>query len=313
MKIRTRFAPSPTGYMHLGNIWVAFLNWYWTRQNRGKIVLRIEDIDRQRCREEYIQGILCDLEWLGIDFDEGPQGEYSYGSTIQSKRYPLYDRFFEELKRQKAVYPCFCTRSRLHGISSAPHIGEDTPVYDGKCRNMSKEEIAAQTKSPSWRIKMSGGNYTFSDQFCGEQQKFLQPCRDDFVIRRADGMVAYQLAVSYDDADMGITHVMRGNDLLGSTFYQMVIFDLLKKKYPEYMHLPLLVDEKGVRLSKRQQGLTVRELRRDGISADKIIGRLLYWAGAISEPAAVSAEQALRNIPFSACTKLTEKMITVQY
>ena len=313
MKIRTRFAPSPTGYMHLGNIWVAFLNWYSTRQNRGEIVLRIEDIDRQRCREEYIQGILCDLEWLGIDFDEGPQGEYSYGSTIQSKRYPLYDRFFEELKRQKAVYPCFCTRARLHGISSAPHIGEDTPVYDGKCRNMSKEEIAAQTKSPSWRIKMSGGNYTFSDRFCGEQQKSLQPCRDDFVIRRADGMVAYQLAVSYDDADMGITHVMRGNDLLGSTFYQMVIFDLLKKKHPEYMHLPLLVDEKGVRLSKRQQGLTVRELRRDGISADKIIGRLLYWAGAISEPAAVSAEQALRNIPFSACTKLTEKMITVQY
>lgn len=312
MKIRTRFAPSPTGYMHLGNIWVAFLNWYWTRQNKGKIVLRIEDIDRQRCKEEYIRGILDDLAWLGLDFDEGPGGTYPYGSTVQSERYHLYDSFFEQLKEQGGIYPCFCTRARIQSISSAPHAGEDVPIYDGRCRGLSTEEIAGQTKLPSWRIKITGGSYAFSDLLYGKQQRLLHPCQDDFVIRRADGMVAYQLAVSYDDACMDITHVIRGNDLLSSTFYQLVIFDLLKKAHPVYMHLPLLVDEKGIRLSKRQHGLTVRDLRREGISAERIIGMMLFWAGAVPGPVPISAEEALRNIPFENCRNLQKQTITIR-
>ena len=138
--IRTRFAPSPTGYMHLGNIWVAFLNWLWTRQQGGAIVLRIEDIDRQRSHAEYIEGIKEDLAWMGLSYDEGPGGSYSYGTPVQSLRFPLYQEIMDRWKEAGEVYPCFCSRARLHSIASAPHEGEGLPVYDGHCRRLSAEE-----------------------------------------------------------------------------------------------------------------------------------------------------------------------------
>ena len=311
MKIRTRFAPSPTGYMHLGNVWIAFLNWLWTKQQGGDIVLRIEDIDRQRCHEEYIRAIEEDLEWLGLSYDEGPAGNYSYGKPLQSERFPLYQKILDTWYKEGEIYPCYCTRARLHSISSAPHEGETLPVYDGHCREPTDAERAAMTKAPSWRIRMEETCESFTDLFCGTRERRLLPKADDFVVRRADGMVAYQLAVSIDDGAMGITHVLRGNDLLSSTYYQLYLIRKLGYPVPTYGHLPLLVDQEGVRLSKRQQGITIREMKESGAKAEDIIGRLLYLAGAISEEIPVSAEKALREISFTECKNLGQTHIVV--
>ncbi len=310
--IRTRFAPSPTGYMHLGNVWIAFLNWLWTRQQGGSIVLRIEDIDRQRCRGEYIRGIEEDLEWLGLSYDEGPQGNYAYGTPLQSERFPLYEEILADWAKRNLIYPCYCTRARLHSISSAPHEGEDLPVYDGHCRHLTEAERRAMMKAPSWRIAMEESTERFADLFLGAHEKTLHPMADDFVVRRADGMVAYQLAVSIDDGAMGITHVLRGNDLLSSTYYQLYLLKKLGYAAPVYGHLPLLVDKEGVRLSKRQKGITIREMRENGRTAADVIGKLLYFAGAISKEMPISAEQALREISFADCKRLGEKHIVVE-
>ena len=311
MKIRTRFAPSPTGYMHLGNVWIAFLNWLWTKQQGGEIVLRIEDIDRQRCHEEYIRAIEEDLEWLGLSYDEGPAGNYSYGKPLQSERFPLYQKILDTWYKEGEIYPCYCTRARLHSISSAPHEGETLPVYDGHCRELTDAERAAMTKAPSWRIRMEEVSESFTDLFCGTLERRLFPKADDFVVRRADGMVAYQLAVSIDDGAMGITHVLRGNDLLSSTYYQLYLIRKLGYPVPTYGHLPLLVDQEGVRLSKRQQGITIREMKESGAKAEDIIGRLLYLAGAIPKEMPVSAEKALREISFTECKNLGQTHIVV--
>lgn len=309
--IRTRFAPSPTGYMHLGNVWIAFLNWLWTRQQKGEIVLRIEDIDRQRCKEEYIQGIEEDLAWLGLDYDEAPGNIYDYGEPLQSHRFSLYHTICEKWKEKGDIYPCYCSRARLHSISSAPHEGEALPVYDGHCRHLTKEEQEAMTKAPSWRIKMEPSEETFTDLFSGTHTMDLEAETDDFLIRRADGMVAYQLAVSIDDGAMGITHVFRGNDLLSSTFYQTYLLKKLGYPVPTYAHLPLLVDAAGVRLSKRQHGITIRELKEAGKTPGDIIGLLLYYAGALPKPMTVTSEEALRNISFDQLRHLSEKHIEV--
>ena len=311
MKIRTRFAPSPTGYMHLGNVWIAFLNWLWTKQQGGEIVLRIEDIDRQRCHEEYIRAIEEDLEWLGLSYDEGPAGNYSYGKPLQSERFPLYQKILDTWYKEGEIYPCYCTRARLHSISSAPHEGETLPVYDGHCRELTDAERAAMTKAPSWRIRMEETGESFTDLFCGTRERRLFPKADDFVVRRADGMVAYQLAVSIDDGAMGVTHVLRGNDLLSSTYYQLYLIRKLGYPVPTYGHLPLLVDQEGVRLSKRQQGITIREMKESGAKAEDIIGRLLYLAGAIPKEMPVSAEKALREISFIECKNLGQTHIVV--
>lgn len=311
MKIRTRFAPSPTGYMHLGNVWIAFLNWLWTKQQGGEVVLRIEDIDRQRCHEEYIRAIEEDLEWLGLSYDEGPTGDFSYGKPLQSERFPLYQEILDTWHKEGEIYPCYCTRARLHSISSAPHEGEALPLYDGHCRELTDAERAAMTKAPSWRIRMEETSESFTDLFCGTHERQLLPKADDFVVRRADGMVAYQLAVSIDDGAMGITHVLRGNDLLSSTYYQLYLIRKLGYPVPTYGHLPLLVDQEGVRLSKRQQGITIREMKESGAKAEDIIGRLLYLAGAIPKEMPVSAEKALREISFAECKNLGQKHIVV--
>ena len=154
MGIKTRFAPSPTGYLHLGNVWVAFLNWLWTRQNKGRIILRIEDIDQSRCRADYISAIKEDLSWLGLDWDEEPGHVYAYGEPIQSKRFSIYEGIKKRWEAEDSIYPCFCSRARIHNISSAPHLGENKPVYDGHCRNLSWSERGQTDKEPSWRIRM---------------------------------------------------------------------------------------------------------------------------------------------------------------
>lgn len=312
MVIRTRFAPSPTGYMHLGNAWVAFLNWLWTRQQGGQVVLRIEDIDRERCHTEYVEALEEDLSFLGLTWDEGPGHTYGYGEPVQSLRTSLYESVLERFEKAGDLYPCYCTRARIHSIASAPHEGEGLPVYDGHCRNLTVEERAAMTKTPSWRLKMETRTETFNDLLSGMHSLTLEKGADDFVLRRADGMFAYQLAVSVDDGAMGITHVFRGNDLFSSTYYQCFLLEKLGYPVPVYCHLPLLVDKTGVRLSKRQHGITIRALRRAGYTAADIIGCLLYWAGAFTTFRPMTAEEAVKEVPFSRLSCLGKKHIIVE-
>lgn len=308
-EIKTRFAPSPTGYLHLGNVWIAFLNWWWTRQHGGKILLRVEDIDRQRCRAGYVSAMEEDLLWLGFDWDEGPETTAAGESAFQSLRGAFYDKILDAWKASGDLYPCYCTRARIRSIASAPHEGEAAPVYDGHCRFLSEADRAKETKTPSWRIRLDDETVSFTDFFCGKQEKTLCAGRDDFVVRRADGMYAYQLAASADDAAMGVTHVFRGNDLLESTFDQIYLLWKLGAHVPVYAHLPLLTDENGVRLSKRQHGITVRELAATGKKPEDIIGKLLFWAGAMEKEIPVAAEEALRNIDFADCRNLSRKHI----
>lgn len=307
----TRFAPSPTGYMHLGNAWVAFLNWWWTRQHQGKVILRIEDIDRQRCREEYISAIAEDLLWLGLDWDEGPDADGPYGPAVQSRRGDFYAEIFDRWKAQGAVYPCYCTRARLRSIASAPHEGEPVSLYDGHCRHLTAEERARSDKTPSWRLRMEEEQTGFSDLFHGWQERTLEPGQDDMVLLRADGMISYQLASASDDGAMGVTHVFRGYDLLPSTFGQLAILERLGYPKPVYGHLPLLVDSEGVRLSKRQAGITLRDFRRAGVSPEAIIGKMLCWAGAEPSARPVSAAAAVRDIDFAGSARLGETHICV--
>ncbi len=309
MDVRTRFAPSPTGFLHLGNIWVALWNWLWTRQHGGKIVLRIEDIDRQRSKDLYAKALQEDLAWLGLDWDEGPGENFPYGSCVQSERLDRYEMILQAWKRAGRVYPCYCNRARLMQIASAPHEGESRPVYDGHCRHLSDQERKAQKKTPSWRYRMETQTVAYDDLFLGNEKRELRAEEDDFVVCRADGMMAYQLAAAADDGAMGITHVFRGRDLSDSAFGQIVLLRELGYAPPIYAHLPLLVDAEGIRLSKRQHGITVRELREAGQTPAEILGRLFFLAGAVSKLMPISAEDALRNISFDDCPHLFDAQI----
>lgn len=276
--MRGRFAPSPTGYLHLGNVWGAFLCWLQVRQAGGTLVLRIEDIDEQRSRPEYAESLMDDLTWLGIDWDEGPRRGGAYGPYIQQKRYDCYSRALEQLRELGLIYPCYCSRARLQAVAGAPHVG-DLSVYDGHCYHLTAEERRQQQKSPSWRVHVSQETICFQDGLYGPCEEYLPRDCGDFVVRRADGLYAYQLAVSVDDGAMGISHVLRGCDLLSSTARQIWLLKLLGYTPPQYTHIPLLVDGAGNRLSKRQQGITVRQLRRQGLQGTEILSYLAFRGG----------------------------------
>lgn len=294
--MRGRFAPSPTGYLHLGNVWSAFLAWLQVRQAGGTLVLRIEDIDEQRSKDVYTKALMEDLSWLGLTWDEGPDVGGPYAPYIQQQRYARYDQALEYLREMGILYPCYCSRTRLQAIG-APHAGEHT-VYDGHCFGLSEEERRRMTKTPSWRLHVPDETVYFTDGIYGRQAGNLPHSCGDFVVRRSDGMYAYQLAVSVDDGSMAITHVLRGEDLLSSTAQQIWLMKTLGYAVPQYTHVPMLIDGDGNRLSKRQQGITVRALRDDGIDAETILSRLAYAGGLVSEQRRYSRAELVKVCDF---------------
>lgn len=277
--MRGRFAPSPTGYIHLGNVWTALLAWLQVRQAGGTLILRLEDIDEQRSKPQFAEALLEDLHWLGLDWDEGPDVDGAFGPYIQQQRYDKYEAALAGLKGKGLLYPCYCSRARLQAIG-APHAGEHV-VYDGHCYGMSRKEQEKMTKQPSWRVHVPPRQIAFSDGVYGLQADFLPETCGDFVVRRADGLYAYQLAVSVDDGAMQVSHVLRGRDLLSSTAQQIWLMETLGYEAPQYTHVPLLLDERGNRFSKRQQGITIRSLRERGIEADAILTFLAQAGGLI--------------------------------
>ena len=283
MKVTGRFAPSPSGRMHLGNVFSAMLAWLSVRAAGGEMVLRMEDLDPDRCRQAYAQQLREDLLWLGLDWDRE--------QTPQSCRSDAYESAFEELRRQGHVYPCYCSRADLHA-ASAPHTVDGRLLYAGTCRHLTEEERQQKTKMPAWRLEVPEQKYGFTDRLQGPYAENLARDCGDFIIRRADGVFAYQLAVVVDDAAGGITEVVRGRDLLESTPRQLYLYELLDTKPPEFCHVPLLLAADGRRLSKRDGDLDMGSLRQNYTPAE-ILGFLAGLCGLIPTGETVRAEELI--------------------
>ena len=295
---RGRFAPSPSGWMHLGNAWSALLAWLDIRKLGGAMVLRMEDLDPDRSRSDYASGIMEDLRWLGLDWDEGPDIGGPCAPYNQSERTDKYEAVFERLKEKGLVYPCFCSRAQLYSAASAPHAGDVEKTYSCRCRQENEVKTAqlqSQGRKPSFRIRVGAAAIEFEDGLYGTQSQPLAQACGDFVIRRSDGVFAYQLAVVVDDAAMRIDRVVRGADLLASTPRQIFLFQLLGTKPPQYVHVPLLLGSDGSRLSKRHGSLSLKALRKAGIKPEAIVGRLAAWAGLIESAVAVRASDLVES------------------
>jgi len=280
-KVRGRFAPSPSGEMHLGNAWTALLAWLEVRSQSGTMVLRMEDLDPERSRAEYANGIMRDLVWLGLDWDEGPDVGGPYSPYVQNERRQLYQVMLDKLIYADLVYPCYCSRAEILSAASAPHTGEGESGYPGTCRNLGDKRNRYDGRKPALRIMVPDKTLSFNDGVRGQVGQNLAKTTGDFIVRRSDGVHAYQLAVVVDDAMMKISHVLRGNDLLLSTPRQLFLYQVLGFTPPQFTHVPLLYSPDGHRLAKRQQQLTLAALRQEKVAAEKIVGYLAWKAGLV--------------------------------
>lgn len=292
--VKGRFAPSPTGRMHLGNIFSALISWLSVKKQGGKWILRVEDLDPQRSRLEYARQIEDDLIWLGLDWDEGgTEGRGENAPYIQSRRGEIYKEALEKLVATGLTYPCSCTRADIMS-TQAPHQSDGRVVYAGTCRPRKLGGLpdAAGGAVRATRLFVPDEEISFSDRLYGPQSVNLSTHCGDFVLRRADGAWAYQLAVVVDDALMGVTEVVRGSDLLLSSAQQIYLYRLLGFNPPEFAHVPLLCNAEGVRLSKRDKSLDMESLRQKFTPA-QLCGLLASIAGIIPEPDPISPQDLI--------------------
>jgi glutamyl-tRNA synthetase len=276
---RTRFAPSPTGKMHPGHARTALVTWLQARKQGGQIVMRIEDIDRPRVVPGSVDAICRDHEWLGLDWDEGP--------VFQSAHDEAYERALGQLQAAGVVYPCTCSRKEIAAIASAPH-GDEGPRYPGTCRN----GVTKPGKPPALRFVFEAPSPGFEDVLCGAYPEGR--VGGDFVLRRADGIWSYQLAVVVDDAEEGITEVIRGEDLLSSTPRQIALYQALGYPVPRFAHVALVVDGNGNRLATRHQATSIESLREAGRSPEQVIGQLACSLGLTATDAPIRAEELVQ-------------------
>ena len=297
-----RFAPSPIGRMHLGNLFSALLSWLSARSRGGSVVLRVEDLDPDRCRREYALQLMDDFAWLGLDWDEGGTDPAYW----QSDRGQLYAAAFETLKAKDLVYPCFCTR--LQRLNEAPHGHETSSACP--CAALTPSDIAQRsvTRLPGWRVRVPQKSVTFPDGCQGEYTQDLARDCGDFLIRRFDGAWAYQLAVVVDDAAMGVTQVVRGRDLLPSTPRQLWLYEALGLTAPEFYHVPLLLAPDGRRLAKRDADLDMGALRQR-YTPQALLGLLGHLAGLIPSPQSVTLAELLDRFDWA---KVPKEDIKVQ-
>ena len=288
-----RYAPSPSGRMHLGNLLCCLLAWLSAKSKGGQVLLRIEDLDAARCPRRYADAIVDDLAWLGLAAD-GPQTP-----VYQSERAAVYQQFYDELAAKGLVYPCFCSRSQLHA-ASAPHRSDGQVVYPGTCRGLTPEEIAekARRKAPAWRVRVPDEEIAFTDGHLGPYAENLARDCGDFYLRRADGVFAYQLAVVVDDALMGVTEVVRGADLLSSTPRQLWLYRELGLQAPQFYHLPLLLDHEGRRLSKRDGDQSLENLRAR-YTPQEIVGRLAFACGLQDAPRPAAPQDLVESFDWA--------------
>ena len=276
-----RFAPTPSGRMHLGNVFSAMLAWLSVKSRGGEMVLRMEDLDTQRTSPEFAQILREDLIWLGLTWDQE--------TPAQNTRGAVYDRYFDLLEQKGLLYPCYCTRSQLHSVN-APHLSDGTYVYPGTCRNLTAAQQAACTRPPAWRVKVPDRLWQVEDLVQGHFEMNLARDCGDMVVRRADGIYVYQLAVTVDDGEAGVTEVVRGSDLLSSAPRQMYLQELFGFPHPIYAHVPMLLAPDGRRLSKRDRDLDLGSLRKT-TTPEAILGTLAYACGLLDRRGPASAKE----------------------
>ena len=276
-----RFAPTPSGRMHLGNVFAALIAWASVRSQDGEMVLRMEDLDTQRTSADFAAVLRDDLNWLGLDYDRE--------TPPQSRRSDTYDRYFEILREKGLIYPCYCTRSQLHSVN-APHLSDGTYVYTGTCRDLTEADRAKFDRKPAWRVIVPDRLWQVEDLVQGHYELNLYDQCGDMVMRRADGIYVYQLAVTVDDGESGVTEVVRGMDLLSSAPRQMYLQELFGFPHPAYGHVPMLLAPDGRRLSKRDRDLDLGELRKR-VTPQQLIGTLAFAAGLIDQNTPISARE----------------------
>ena len=276
-----RFAPTPSGRMHLGNVFAALVGWLSVKSRGGSLVLRMEDLDTQRTSEEFAEVLRQDLKWLGLGWDSE--------TPPQSRQTKVYDRYFALLEEKGLLYPCYCTRSQLHSVN-APHLSDGTYVYAGTCRDLDPAERAAFGRDPAFRVKVPDRRWVVEDLCQGTFRQNLATDCGDFVVRRADGVYVYQLAVTVDDGLAGVTEVVRGMDLLSSAPRQMYLQELFGFPHPAYGHVPMLVAPDGRRLSKRDKDMDLGFLQQN-VTAETLLGLLACASGLIDRCEPVSAKE----------------------
>jgi len=267
--IRGRLAPSPTGAQHVGNARTYLIAWLSARSRGGQVLLRMEDIDSPRIKPGAAAQAVDDLLWLGLDWEDGP--------IVQTERLPIYEEALAALQRQELAYPCTCTRSDVERAASAPHLEHEGPVYPGTCAYRQAADAAALAQPFAWRLRVGDETVAFDDGFHGRMTSSLRELGGDFVVWKSAGTPAYQLAVVVDDALLGVTEVVRGDDLLSSTPRQLLVYRALGHTPPRFVHVPLVVGPDGRRLAKRHGDTRLSSLRAAGVPAEALLG-LLAWS-----------------------------------
>ncbi|MDO4841758.1 MAG: glutamate--tRNA ligase family protein [Phoenicibacter congonensis] len=284
-------APSPSGRMHLGNVFAFLIAWADALQNSGNLILRVDDLDDRCKKPEVLEALIADLKWLGLDWD----GDAIY----QSERIDVYKDAWRELEKVAEVYPCFCSRADLHS-ASAPHASDGTPIYDGKCRALTTEQIAElkEQKPPATRIAVPDSEITAHDYFYGDVTANLKTECGDMIMKRSDGVFSYQFTNAVDDALLGVNRIVRGNDLLSSAPREVWLISELAKVISdintediEFVHLPMLVNVNGQRLAKRDHSLDLGEIQKTGATPEHVIGKISHLIGLTEKFELISAQE----------------------
>lgn len=299
-----RFAPTPSGRMHLGNLFCGLLAWLAAKKENGSMVLRIEDLDPQRSRKEFSDIMQQELLWFGLTWEQGGDLGGPHPPYYQSQCGDIYRQALKQLREKGLVYPCFCSRAELHA-ANAPHFSDGRYLYAGTCRNLTpqQQQEKAKQKHPALRVRVPDAEISFCDLLYGQQSENLSQEAGDFLICRADGVFAYQLAVVVDDLRMGVTQVVRGCDLLGSTARQIWLAQQLgAQQVPEYGHVPLLLGSDGSRLSKRDGALSLDSLR-SRYTPQQILGKLAWLAGLIDRPQVASLPELVEEFDWKKLPK----------
>jgi glutamyl-tRNA synthetase len=287
----------------LGNARTYLLAWLSIRDRGGTVVLRVEDIDSPRIKKDADRQAIEDLRWLGFDWDEGPDRGGPAGPYVQTQRRKSYEAALAELRAAEMIYPCTCTRSDVADAASAPHVGQEPPPYPGACSGRKATDAARLTVPYCWRFRTSSELRSFGDRIAGTQQCSLADELGDFVVAKADGSPAYQLAVVVDDHAMGVTEVLRGDDLLPSTFRQLALYEFFGWTPPAFAHVPLVVGPDSRRLAKRHGDTRLATFRRAGCPSERIVGLLAWSCGLIPEPTDIRPAQLLAGFDLARLPK----------